>query len=369
MTSAADSPDERGHGVRIGRVVGVPVYLAPSWFLIALVIIVIVAQPVLDTNPVYGLTRGVLQALLLLVSVLVHEAAHAIAAKSLGMPVVRIVANLWGGHTSFEALRPSPGRLAVVALAGPFANAVLAGLAVVGLLVTHGGLTANLLEGLLIINGALALFNVIPALPLDGGQALESVVWAATGDRTKGSVVAGWAGRVLAVAAVVWFIVLPLTRGERPGFSAIWAVVIASVIWTGATAAINRGKAVASLGRLTVGQVAVPADAVPPTTTIQAALDHHRAIVTTDARGIPNLLFGGLSDELPPEAIRSAPLSSAVLRLPDGNVVEATPEQPVDAVVAAMQQSGVGFVVLTAGGRVWGLATVDAVNKAATARN
>jgi Zn-dependent protease len=307
--------------------------------------------------------------LLLLVSVLVHEAAHAVSAKALGMPVVRIVANLWGGHTSFEALRPSPGRLAVVALAGPLANALLAVVALLALLTRPGGLTADLLEGLLIINGALALFNVIPALPLDGGQALESVVWAATGNRAKGSVVAGWAGRVLAVVAVVWFIVLPLTRGERPGFSAIWAIVIASVIWTGATAAINRGKAVASLGRLTVGGIAVPADLVAPTTSVQAALDHPRAVVTTDARGIPNLLFGGASDELAPEVLRTAPLTSAALRLPDGNVIEATPEQPVDGVVAAMQESGVGVVVLTAGGRVWGLATVDAVNRAATARN
>src|SRR6476646_3324957 len=100
---------ESGPGVRIARVGGIPVYLAPSWFLIAIVITVIVAFPVLDTDPLRGIGIGMLQALVLLASVLVHEAAHAVSARALGIPVVRIVANLWGGHTAMGAGRTGPG--------------------------------------------------------------------------------------------------------------------------------------------------------------------------------------------------------------------------------------------------------------------
>src|SRR6476660_8618385 len=112
MTTRAPEldPEERGHGVRIARVGGVPVYLAPSWFLIAVIITAIVASPLISTRPLEGIGLGVVQALVLLFCVLVHEAAHAVTARSVGMPVVRIVANLWGGHTSMAAGKAAPGR-------------------------------------------------------------------------------------------------------------------------------------------------------------------------------------------------------------------------------------------------------------------
>src|SRR3954471_5341481 len=97
MTTRApeQEPEEKGHGVRIARVGGVPVYLAPSWFLIAAVIVAIVSTPYFPDRVGTGIALGVTQALLLLFSVLVHEAAHAVTARVFNMPVIRIVANLW----------------------------------------------------------------------------------------------------------------------------------------------------------------------------------------------------------------------------------------------------------------------------------
>lgn len=366
MSTPADQvPEERGHGIRIASVAGIPVYLTPSWFVIAAVIVFFVAQPVLRTDPLFGIGLGVLQAALLLLSVLVHEVAHAIAARSLGMPVLRIVANLWGGHTSFQTVRPSPGPMALVALAGPAANLVLAGAAFVGWVTSGDGLVHSVFQGLLIINGTLAAFNVVPALPLDGGAALESVVWWVTGKRHRGTLVAGWSGRVLAVVVVLWFSVRPLLRGGANSVvDLVWGLVIASVLWTGASAAIRRGTAWSSLGRLRVADVSEPVVVLPPSTPVAVASAHPDLVLTTDDRGLPLLYLLGAT---PAGVDPSTPLVSVVTRLPDESLVPASPDDPLDAVLTAMG-TGTAYVVLTDGGRPWGVTSVDRIN-AAAARN
>jgi Zn-dependent protease len=370
MTTRApeQQPEESGHGVRIARVGGVPVYLAPSWFLIAAVIVAIVATPYFPDRVGTGLAIGVTQALLLLVSVLVHEAAHAVTARLFHMPVIRIVANLWGGHTSFEPGRTSPGKLAAVAAAGPASNAVLAVLAWLLLLQTSGDRTSALLTGLVIINGSLAVLNFLPGMPLDGGQVVESLVWKATGDRNKGSVVAGWCGRGLTVLLVLWFFVRPLADGQQLGFDTIWVLVIGSVLWTGATQSINRGRALSQVESLRVAQVMEPAVFLDPQAPVQLALDHPDVVVTTDARGIPCLVFAAPGGVVPPGLDPAAPLISAVVRIPDDNVLEVSPEANARTVVEAIQATGFPDVVLTWHGRVYGIAHARLVNEAA-ARN
>jgi Zn-dependent protease len=369
MTAPARSADESGHGVRIARVGGVPVYLAPSWFLIAVVIVVIVAGPVLDSRPVFGIAVGLVQALLLLVCVLVHEAAHALSARAFGMPVLRIVANVWGGHTSMEAVRTTPGRMAAVAAAGPLANAALA---LVGWLAlpdgSSGSLTVRILQGMVIINGTLAVLNLLPGMPLDGGQVVECLVWKATGDRNRGAVVAGWCGRVVTVLVVLWFFVRPIASGQGVGFASIWVLVIASVLWAGASESIRRGSALGALARLTVGDVVRPAVLLGPDATVAAALARPEVVVAADERGVPCLVFLTAAGEVPRDIEPAAPLSAAVMRLPDPCVVEATPEDEVLGVVGAMQATSCPTVVVTQGGRPWGIAHSSLVNQAAQAR-
>ena len=364
MTTRAPEkePEESGHGVRIARVGGVPVYLTPSWFLIAAVIVAIVATPYFPDRVGLGVALGVTQALLLLVSVLVHEAAHAISARAFGMPVIRIVANLWGGHTSFEATRSAPGKMAAIAAAGPGANAVLALAAWLLLVQTSGDRTSVVLSGMVIINGSLAVLNFLPGMPLDGGQVVESLVWKATGDRNKGAVVAGWCGRVLTVLLVLVFFVRPLAGGRSPGFETIWVLVIGSVLWRGATESIRRGHALSTLSRIRVGSVMQRLTVLPGSTTVQVAIDLPTMVVTPDERGIPCLVFLDTGHEVVP----SAPLISAVTRLPDENLVEVSPDDDVTAVVTAMHSTGVSSVVLTAAGKAYGYVDGAAINEALT---
>ena len=185
----------RRPGIAIGRVLGVPIYIAPSWFVVAAVVMLAFEPTVARVSDVGRPATYVVAGafvVLLLVSGLVHELAHAGAAIALGMRVKEIVATLWGGHTQFEDHAPTAARSAVVAVVGPVSNGVLA-LVGLGLLTQlDGGVGRLLVLALAVTNGLVAVFNLAPGLPLDGGRLVESAVWAATGQRWRGTVVAGW---------------------------------------------------------------------------------------------------------------------------------------------------------------------------------
>ncbi|HKG49206.1 MAG TPA: site-2 protease family protein [Actinomycetales bacterium] len=257
-------------GLPLGRFLGAPVYLAPSWFVIALVVVVLFA-PTVERSAAVGppVNYGVaaLYAVLLLLSVLVHEFAHAAAARGLGLPVHQIVANLWGGHTQYGDESPTAGRSAVVAVVGPLANGVVTLLGLWLLrsgLAPAGGVTHLLVVALVISNGFVAAFNLAPGLPLDGGRVVESAVWAVTGRRSTGTLVAGWCGRLVAVAVLLYFVLRPLLLGVVPDlFTLVWSVLIAAMLWQGATSAIAVAQVRSRAGRLRLGDLVDPATALP----------------------------------------------------------------------------------------------------------
>ena len=156
-------------------------------------------------------------AVLLGLSVLVHELAHAGAARAFGWQVREIRLTLMGGHTTFDAAREAPGRSALVSLAGPAANLVLAllGAILLGSL-DPGGLPRLVVELVTTANLLVGAFNLLPGLPLDGGRVVESLVWAVTGSETRGTVVAAWCGRVISVLVVLWAqIILPKRERQQ----------------------------------------------------------------------------------------------------------------------------------------------------------
>ncbi|MEJ5867881.1 site-2 protease family protein [Pseudokineococcus sp. 5B2Z-1] len=267
---AAGPPPRRDRdGWRLGAIAGVPVVLARSWVVIAVVVTLLFAPTVARTAPELGGAGAVVvalaYALVLALSVLVHEVAHALTARAVGLPPTKIVLTLWGGHTTFATDATTPGRSFVVAAVGPASNAVLAGVGALLLLATSpGGLPSLLLSALALANLFVAVFNVLPGLPLDGGRMLEAGVWAVTGDRLRATVVAAWAGRVLAVAAVVVLLGLPLSRGERPSLLFVaWAALVAGTLWTGASAVLADARLRGRVAALRADALAAPAVGAP----------------------------------------------------------------------------------------------------------
>jgi len=256
-------------GFVLGSVRGTPVILANSWFVIAAITVVIFGPQLRDVYPELGVGAYAVAfayALLLLFSVFIHELAHAVAAKIYRWPTHKIVLNLWGGHTEFDFTKATPGRALVVAFAGPVANFVLAGLGY--LLLTSLAQPTNLTSAVVTLltnifvwaNLLIGAFNVLPGLPLDGGRLVESIVWKSTGNQEKGTVAAGWAGRIIVVLIVAGALLVPYLRGGTPQlYSSFIIILLAGFLWMGASASIKGASVRMRLPAITAGGLAEPA--------------------------------------------------------------------------------------------------------------
>lgn len=358
------------HGWRIGSLAGTPVYLGRSWPVIAVIIIVVfgpnLARP--DRGPSYGYLLAAGYAVLLLVSVLVHEAAHAVAARWRGHPVSRIVADVWGGHTVYDATRTSPTTTAIVAVVGPLSNLALAA-------VVWGvhGLTANetaqtLLGIVAVANLLVGLFNLLPGLPLDGGQIVSALVWRATGSRGRGLVAAGWLGRVVAVLTVAWFALRPLVEGRAPDlFDVVWPVAIAFFLWQGATGAVRAGHIhVATAGR--ARDVLEPLSLIAGTTPlsdVDAALSTGAWVAAADPAGWPlGVVDGATAAAVPPEARGRTAIASVTMAQPAAWVVALPADAVLTDLIQLMSERELSrAVVVDEQSRdVLGLATAERIN-------
>src|SRR5436190_10119728 len=207
------------YGWRLGTIHGIPVYIGRSWPIIAAVVILTFAPsvptPTGESGGVFGYAVAVAYAVLLLLSVLAHEAGHALVARRFGFRVDRVVADLWGGHTVYDSSTSRPGTSAAISVSGPIANLALAALGYAAQAVSPNGVLGLLLGALWLTNAFVGVFNLLPGLPLDGGYLVHAVVWKVTGDRNRALIVAGWLGRIVTVAVVLWFVGRPLLLGHQ----------------------------------------------------------------------------------------------------------------------------------------------------------
>ena len=370
-------PARRREGIPLGRIAGVPVVLAYSWFVIAAFTVIVYGPVLAQNNPALGVSAYVVAfayAVLLLISVLVHELAHALTAKIYGWPTQKIVLNLWGGHTQFESFTASPGRSVLVALAGPAANFVLAGGAWLVLGTLHLGSVAEILTNIFMwANFLIGVFNVLPGLPLDGGRLVESIVWKATGSQAKGTVAAGWGGRIIVLAIAFWFILRPVVAGEDPDFSLLMiTVLVGSFLWMGASAAIQQGTLRGRLPLVSAAALSTPAAGLPATGTVQDALALGAAagtsVVVCGPDGRPQGVVDPAALASVPGAVAAAtPVTAVSFPLAPGAYV---PEwsKGQELIQFLSQVEGRHYAVVDHNGTVTGLLTQEAVLAAMTGK-
>lgn len=370
---APTRPQTRSEGWRLGTVAGAPVVVRP-WTVLGLLALstVLVGWAGGGAGGLAVVLRfGVAYALVLAVSVFSHEVAHALVGRALGMRPVRIELTIWGGNTSFATGAETPGRNALVALAGPAVNGVLALVLLVAVrpMTAAGTFAGWVADVAAYVNVVLAVFNVLPGLPLDGGSALSSLVWRATGDRLRGILVAGWAGRVLAVVSAVVLVSTALSRGSsQPLLTVVMAAWFAMFLWTAASAAITaarRGQLVEGLTVASVGRpaVAVGHDASVAFATVTARGSGAAEVVVVSPDGRPAALVdGAAAASVPPAAAPSTPISAVSVPLVAGAVVDADllGEPLLQALAAASRVSPV-IVALRAGQVVAVVRTPDVV--------
>ncbi|NET37727.1 MAG: site-2 protease family protein [Cyanothece sp. SIO1E1] len=214
-------------GWRIGSIFGIPLFLDSSWFIILTFVTFIYGsawqQNHIDWSIGLAWGAGLVTALLLFSSVLLHELGHSLVALSQGIKVNSITLFLFGGIASIDRESKTPGGAFQVAIAGP-----LVSLALFGMLTLLNSLSASsvideLTGSVAQINLVLALFNLIPGLPLDGGQVLKAAVWKFTGNRFQGVRWAARIGQTLGWSAIFLGVTAYLTSQR---FDLLWIALI-----------------------------------------------------------------------------------------------------------------------------------------------
>lgn len=320
----------------LGRIGGIPVRLQASWLVVTAVVVLLYSPLLQQAIPGVG-TGAYLVALvfcvLLAISVLLHELAHAGAARAFGWPVTRITLSLTGGHTSFGRARTTWPASTTVSLAGPTANLVLAGIgyAVLQLLPALGAQLSGqvvwtLVSLTAVANLFVALFNLLPGLPLDGGRVVEGLVWGLSGRETTGTAVAAWTGRLTCVLIVTGLLLTGLWR------SPLTLVISALLVWmllSGAAGGLRQARATKAMRGLTAGELAAAAFGIPaelPLARVRETVADTGAGTIVVGQGPDGTPVGVLDEQLlrsiPAAEHDAAPLSRALLGIGPAAVLD-----------------------------------------------
>ncbi|CCH18488.1 Peptidase M50 [Micromonospora lupini str. Lupac 08] len=297
QTSPPPRRSDRRPGLSVGRVLGVPLHLNASMLLLAVLVAVLYAEFArrqLDLPQVSGYLIGFGFVVSLLGSVLLHELGHALTARRYGIGVRGITLELLGGYTEMDRDAPTPKVDLLVSLAGPAVSAVLGVLAVAATVALPQGTVAHQLAfQLALSNVIVAVFNILPGLPLDGGRALRAAVWGLTRDRHRGTEVAGWAGRVVAVGTAALVGLLTLADQLAPVALPLM-LLVAVTLWRGAGQSIRAARVGRRFPLIDLSRLARPIWPVPTGTPLSEAQRRRAeggqptaALLVTDSTGHP----------------------------------------------------------------------------------
>jgi Zn-dependent protease len=269
-----------GGNITIGHVWGIPIQINPSLFLILALLTWTLAGGLLPTaypemSDLGRWLTALLTALLFFASILVHELAHAWVARRNGIPVQSITLYIFGGIAQLGGKPKTPGAEFRIAAVGPASSLVLAAI-FYGLNEVLGdrGYVGASSQWLAYINLILALFNLLPGYPLDGGRILESIVWAASGKQATGVKVAGTTGQIIAyglMAIGAW----RAFQGDLIG--GLWMVVIGFILHNAATVEkrvfLQQGQLAGTPVSQVMGIVREPE--IPAGVTLQDLIEQH----------------------------------------------------------------------------------------------
>jgi len=230
----------QSQGIRIGRISGIPIYLDLSWILVFGLIAFWQSEVFAQLYPSWPVTTnwtlGAVASLLLFSSVVFHELAHSVVAQHYKIKVLSITLFLFGGLARI-AREPSQAIQEFnIAIAGPLATGFLAGVFWgVGHLLPGNEMLSGVAGQLFQLNAWLALFNLLPGFPLDGGRVFRAMVWGATKDFAKATRVAGASGKLIAFGLIFYGVLLAF-RHDWP--NAAWSVFLGWFLLNAAQASV-----------------------------------------------------------------------------------------------------------------------------------
>ena len=371
----------------IARPFGIPVFISPYWFLVAAVLVVLYSNsstlPALATlmtrlggGPVElsGIVQGTVPryliavafVVLLYLSVLLHELSHSLVAVRLKLPVRRILLYPLGGYSEIEQEPSTPGREFLVSAAGPAMSLVLAGLGIaVNVLAAPHGIPQVLLDWLILANGVVGVFNLLPGLPLDGGRLLRAGLWKLTGRAGYATVLAAWAGRIIALALVVAVLSRPESAfGISDGYG-IWLVAVAAFMWLSAGQALRSSRVRERLPALQARALARRAIPIPASLPLaeairRADLAQARALVVVDHEAKPIAIVNESAVIATPEQRRPWVDAGSLARTLDPDMILSADLSGMDLIEAVRRAPASEYLLVEPSGQVYGvLSTAD----------
>lgn len=339
-----------GRSFRVATIAGVPVNVDASWIWIA--VFITYSQwmrfQVETGGPIPGLLLAIVTASLFFGSVLLHELAHAMAARLQGITVFGITLVVFGGFTSARSDERGAGPAFLIAAVGPAMSLAL-GAAFWGLSRalqdSHPALASGF-GSVGWVNLFMAVFNVLPGLPLDGGRMLQTAIWKFSGREDLGTRVAGRAGIGVALLLFAGG-AFEIMRGDI--VAALWLGIIGSFIFQGARGALRTDGLAARLASGRVSDVMEPPPpAVPAELSLSDALD--RYLRGRDGEAFPVIEDGrviGLVSLTSASAVGALdplrPVRDALIPLAETLIV--APDEALDSVATRLASGGMALVL------------------------
>jgi Zn-dependent protease/CBS domain-containing protein len=361
-------------GWRVARIAGIDVRVDPSFLLVALLIgsnvytalIQPLRYPALTSGQAFTLA-GVAVVLFFL-SILGHELAHAGMSRARDIPVAGIVIYMFGGATYTAAEDRGPVDEFLTTVVGPLTSAAIGAL----LLFIHAQVALSEgLDGVIgslgRLNVALAIFNVIPSFPLDGGRLLRSAIWRVTGNKYLATQIAARTGQVLA-AAMIAFAVVRAAQDQDLWW--LWLAFIASMLFRSAGATLSDANRRRALESATAAQVMSP-----PPPAVAADLSVGEAIARYlsghEGEAFPVLSDGAVVGFVSLSTVQGVPLDRPVLAaaVAPTAVVTVSATDRMDEVVRRLQQDHVAAVLVMDQGRLVGVIEAGDVNRFLASRS
>ena len=358
------------HSLRLGKIAGIDIYINFSWLIILVFLTVSLATGWFAqlyphwSPPTYWIVSFI-AALLLFVSVLLHELAHSLVARARGLSVKSIVLFIFGGVSNIEQEPGSPGIEFQMAFVGPLVSLLIGGLCfllVIPLRRSQSPLEA-ILGYLAVTNILLGIFNLIPGFPLDGGRVLRSIVWKISGSLRTATRVAAVVGQIIAYLFILWGIFL-FFGGDL--LNGIWIGFVGWFLLSAAQSANSQAMLNSMFQGVTVGQVMSPTPVtVPANISLQRLVDEYflpmglRTALVVQGDYLAGLIT--LSDirHVPREQWSQVPVGQVLIPLERLHVV--SPQQNLNDVLPLMAGRDVNQLPVVQDGRPVGILSRDAI--------
>ena len=345
--------------ITLASVSGIPVRVDYRWILVLILMTAITAVSIypLMQNELGSTILGLAATLLFFISIFLHEFSHAVVAKMEGLKVVEIVLHPFGGLARFKHPPETARAEFRIAIAGPAASFALS-LLFVACIGISNYLETDILTLVLFLlaltNFLIAVFNLFPGYPLDGGRVLRAYLWKQGKDLNEATILTGRCGQAISVGLIVLGLVLVVVRGEF--FTGFWAVLVGFFLLDSASSII---KEVSSEENVRVGNQMMLPPVVGPDLTVQQFIDevlprHRRtAFPVADSERFVGMLVLEDVRSLPTEDWRSTTIRGVMRRVKDEHFVHI--ENSVADARILIESNGIGAVaVVSDDGRLVG---------------